>query len=436
MLAPIEFSRVESVLTSPRGWLDLAIVALCLAIAWLIDRRIVQRIRARSPGPASGGRGRLRAGMARGLFSFLAIVLLVIARAGYPRFNGDPIFIDIAIPLLIALAAIRITVYVMRRIFADRAWLKTSERAIAFTMWGVVVLYFVGALPEIRRELDSIVIPFGDSSVSLFTIGTGVFAVVVTLVVTLWLSSMLEQRVMAATSMDTSIRAVIAKVLRAVLLVVGVLVALKSIGFDLTLLTVFSGALGIGIGLGLQKLAANYISGFTILLDGSIRLGDMVTVDNRHGVITRVTARYVVVRSLDGIEAIVPNETLVTTTVLNHTSTNPEVRMGVAVQIAYDSDVDLAIRLMEEAARAEPRVVIESSPPTAYLLGFADSGINLELGVWLRDPEKGLLALRSAINRRIFASFRANGIVIPYPRRDVQLLGPAPSHLPPAAPPG
>ncbi len=424
MLAPIEFSRLEDVLSGPKGWVDLAIVALCLTVAWLIDRRVEQRARAKAPRAGSGAR--LRAGIARGLFSLLAIVLLLIARAGYPRFGGDPIFINIAIPLLIALAAIRITFYAMRKVFADRTWLKSSERMIAFTMWGFVVLYFVGALPEIRRELDAIVIPFGESPVSLLTIGTGVLAVVVTLIVTLWLSGMLEQRVMGATTLDSSTKTLLAKVLRAVLLVVGVLVALKSIGFDLTLLAVFGGALGVGIGLGLQKLAANYISGFTILLDRSIRLGDMITVDNRYGIVARVTSRYVVVRSLDGIEAIVPNETLVTTTVLNHSSTTPEVRMSLPVQIAYDSDVDLALRLMEEAARAEPRVVTTPFPPTAFLMSFADSGINLELGLWLRDPENGLLGLRSAINRRIFASFRANGVVIPYPRRDVQLLGAAP----------
>ncbi len=430
MLAPIEFSRVEEMLSGPRGWLDLAVVLVCLAIAWLFDRRVARHARARTSGPAPVGHQRLRAGVARALFSLMAIALLIGARAGYRRFGGDTIFIDIAIPMLVALAAIRITVYVMRKIFADRAWLGTSEWAIAFTMWAFVVLHFVGALPEIRRELDGIVIPLGQSSVSLLTIGTGMVAIIFTLIVTLWLSGMVEQKVMGNASLDTSTKAVLAKVVRAVLLVVGVMVALNAIGFDLTLLAVFGGALGVGIGLGLQKLAANYISGFVILLDRSIRLGDMITVDNRYGVVARVTSRYVVVRSLDGIEAIVPNETLVTTTVLNHSSTTPEVRMAVTVQISYDSDVDLALRLMEEAARAEPRVVTGPFAPTAFMMGFADSGINLELGVWLRDPESGLLALRSAINRRIFASFRANGVVIPYPRREVQLLGAAAAPTP------
>ena len=127
---------------------------------------------------------------------------------------------------------------------------------------------------------------------------------------------------------------VISKVVRALLLAFGVLIALQAVGIDLTLLTVFGGALGVGIGLGLQKLASNYIAGFTILLDRSIRLGDVITVDNRFGVVAKLTSRYVIVRSLDGVEAVVPNETLVTTTVLNHSYTNREVRVGLTVQVS------------------------------------------------------------------------------------------------------
>ena len=211
------------------------------------------------------------------------------------------------------------------------------------------------------------------------------------------------------------------------LLVLGVLFALQAVGIDLTLLSVFGGALGVGIGLGLQKLASNYIAGFTILLDRSIRLGDMITVDNRFGVVTKVTARYVVVRSLDGIEAIVPNETLVTTTVLNHSYSSRDVRIGVPVQVGYGSDLELALQLMAEAAHGEARVLKAPDPPAAFVVRFADSGIDLELGFWIDDPENGQGNLRSAINRAIWRAFRANGISIPFPQREVRIIGgPAP----------
>ena len=236
-----------------------------------------------------------------------------------------------------------------------------------------------------------------------------------------------------------------AKTIRALLLVVAVLVALQAVGLDLTLLSVFGGALGVGIGLGLQKLASNYIAGFTILIDRSIRLGDMITVDTRHGVVTRVTSRYVVVRSLDGVEAIVPNETLVTTTVLNHSYTSRDVRLGIPVQVSYDSDLDVALRLLEAAGGSHPRVMKSPNPPSAFVVRFAESGIDLELGVWILDPENGQLNLRSDLNRAIFRAFTEHGITIPYPQRELRILdasgtasaqgavGTRPAGLPPAA---
>src|SRR5207253_6185468 len=182
-----------------------------------------------------------------------------------------------------------------------------------------------------------------------------------------------EQQLLKTTGGDRNVRVVLAKFFRAMLILVGVLVALSVVGIDLTVLSVFGGALGVGIGLGLQKLASNYIAGFTILLDRSIRMGDMITVDNRFGVVTAVTSRYVVVRSLDGVEAIVPNETLVITTVLNHSYSNKEIKIGLPMQISYDSDLELAIKLMEQVALGEPRTLrAASTAPLVHVLGFAE----------------------------------------------------------------
>jgi small-conductance mechanosensitive channel len=185
---------------------------------------------------------------------------------------------------------------------------------------------------------------------------------------------------------------------------------------------VFGGALGVGIGLGLQKLASNYIAGFTILLDRSIRLGDLVTVDNKTGVVSRVTSRYVVVRGGDGLEAIVPNETLVTTTVLNHSYTSTEIRIAIQVQISYDSDLERALALLIEVALQEPRVMRGQRQPAALVLNLAESGINLELGVWISDPHiQG--GLKSALYQKTLKIFAENDIRIPYPRRDVRVEG-------------
>ena len=231
----------------------------------------------------------------------------------------------------------------------------------------------------------------------------------------------------------------LAKFIRAVLIVVAVLIALEQIGFDLTLLTVFGGALGVGIGLGLQKLASNYIAGFTILLDRSIRIGDLVTVDGRTGVVSNATSRYVVVRSGDGVEAIVPNETVVTTTVLNHSYTSPQIRIAVQVQVAYDSDVEKALGLLTEIALREPRVLRDAQAPKSFLVNFGDSGITLELGVWINDPHVGQLDLKSSLNRAILKEFGANGIQIPFPQREIRIVGAIPAQpdnrkIPPSSP--
>jgi small-conductance mechanosensitive channel len=420
MLAPIDFSRIETALSTRPGWVELGLVVVCLASAWLVERRA---LRARGEDDVAQKKRRLHASFTRVVFPITAIALVVLASFAYGRYVAAPFFLAIAAPMLIALAAIRMIVYGMRRLFHAERWLPTSERTIAFTIWGLVLLYFVGLLPEIASALDEVQIPIGKTHVSLMAIGTAILAVVFTLIVTLWISGMIEQRLARATQLDVNLRVVLGKFVKAVLLVVAVLVALSTIGFDLTLLSVFGGALGVGIGLGLQKLASNYIAGFTILLDRSIRLGDMVTVDGRTGAVSKVTSRYVVVRSLDGVEAIVPNETLVTTTVLNHSYSTRNIRIAMPVQISYDSDVEKALALMEQIARATPRVLPDPNAPAAFLVSFGDNGINLELGLWIGDPENGQGNLRSEINRAILKAFATNDIRLPSPQRDVRIVG-------------
>jgi|WetSurMetagenome_2_1015567.scaffolds.fasta_scaffold102001_2 small-conductance mechanosensitive channel len=429
MLPAIDFLRVEAALSRPAGWIDLALVLACFALGWLADRRLRLRTN-RTHDVIRVGAG----GVNRLIFPLVTLLLLVVATVLYQRYR-TPFFLALALPAAVALALIRLFVYALRGVFPRASWLATSERAVSFTVWGILLLYFLGILHDIAADLDALVIPIAKSHVSVLDIGKAVLVVLLTLAITLWISSFIENRLMQAEQLDSSLRALAAKAVRAVLLVLAVLIALNAVGLDLTLLSVFGGALGVGIGLGLQKLASNYIAGFTILLDRSIRLGDMITVDNRFGVVTKVTARYVVVRSLDGIEAVVPNETLVTTTVLNHSYSSRETRIGVPVQVAYGADLELALQLMVEAAHGEARVLKAPNPPAALVVRFADSGIDLELGFWINDPENGQGNLRSAINLAIWRAFRANAIGIPFPQREVRIIGgPAPVSAGPAGP--
>ncbi len=431
MLAHLDFHRLEAALGNPLHWLELALVLLCVGLAWAIDRRLERNAREAT---AVRKHPRLAAGLGRIVFSLLGLLFLGIARPAFLLTGATPLFIDVAIPLLVALAVIRMLVYVMRHFFAHSKWLTTSERAISFAIWLLLILYFLGVFPEIARELDQVTIPIGKTWVSLLTIFKGAAVVFLTLVVSLWISSLFEQR-LAQAELDNNLRAVLSRVVRALILVVGVLIALQSIGFDLTLLTVFGGALGVGIGLGLQKLAANYIAGFTILLDRAIELGDMITVDGRQGRVARVSSRYMLLRGLDGVEIIVPNETVVTTTVLNHSPTSYNVRLAATVRIAYDADVEHALRLMEEAARAEPRALAGSDAPAAFLNLVSDIGIDLEVVLWVSGGNAGAQGVRSDLQRRILAAFGREGIALAPSRRDIRLAdGQAPSRAePPAA---
>ena len=417
--SPIDFYRAHELLVWPNGWLDILLTGFAIGIAWAIDRRIAH---ARTAADVAAGRPPESA-LARVTFPLLAFLLLLVAEWIYERAFGPPLLLTVAIPLSAAMAVIRALNYGLRRLFPAQAWLPTWERTIGAVVWLLLLLYFVGLLPEVISTLDDIEIPLGKTRVTLLSIASAIAVVLGTLLVTLWISGLIEARLNRASRMDRNLRAVLARLVRAVLLAVGVLIALQGVGFDLTVLTVFSGAIGVGIGLGLQKLASNYIAGFTILLDRSIRIGDTITVEGKWvGVVTSVTARYVLVRRLDGVEVIVPNETLVTTTVLNHSHAAPQIRIPITIPVALDTDVERALATLEEAALADPRVLRDKPhAPGAFVAGFADTGVQLELGVWVNDPLVDQLNLRSVIHRAILRAFAERGVALAYPHREVLL---------------
>jgi small-conductance mechanosensitive channel len=230
---------------------------------------------------------------------------------------------------------------------------------------------------------------------------------------------------MTAESLNVNLRVMLAKLGQALLILAAVMVVLPAVGIDLTLLSVFGGMLGVGVGFGLQKIASNYISGFIILMDRSVNIGDLVTIDQHTGQLTKMTARYVVVRSLTGQEALIPNEAIIASTVINHSYSDPRVRLALPIQISYQSDLDTAMRIMEDAALHQARV-LKDPRPGALILQFADSGIDLELGVWIEDPQEGTLGLRSEIYLEIWREFKKQHIEIPYPQREVRILGTPP----------
>src|SRR4030095_5113659 len=252
--------------------------------------------------------------------------------------------------------------------------LGTLERWIALLIWLGVALYLSGVLGDVVASLESVRFSVGKSKISLWDILIGALSVVVTVIAALWFCSSVEARLMGAESLTANSRVVLVRVLKAVLLVVAVLVALSSVGIDLTVLSVFGGALGVGLGLGLQRIASNYVSGFIILLDRSLSIGDMITVDKFYGAVSQINARYTVMKSLDGTETIVPNEMLVSTPVINHSYSNTTVQVVVKLSVAYSADVDRALQILVEAATAQTRVLADP-PPSAFITGFGADGV-------------------------------------------------------------
>jgi small-conductance mechanosensitive channel len=320
------------------------------------------------------------------------------------------------------MALVRFVVYVLRRVFSRAAFIGTFERTIALSIWMIVALHLVGVLDDVVQWLDSHELPIGRAPVSLWTLVTGTVSVLVTLLIALWLGSVLESRLLRTGTVDMNVRVVVARLMRALLIVVGVLLALPLAGIDLTVLSVFGGALGVGLGLGLQRIASNYVSGFIILLDRSLRIGDLITVDKYYGIVTQINTRYTVVRALDGTEAIVPNEMLVSSPVTNHSYTDRRVRVAVKVAVGYETDTQRALALMEEAAASNNRVLADPAP-AALLLGFGADGLELEVGFWIADPEQGRLNVQSMVAQTILTRFRADRISIPFPQREVRVTG-------------
>ena len=399
---------------------QVGVLALCLFVAWLITRQVkavLRRRRAADPTVADASEEGLR----RVIFPLTALGLVVLARAVLANWHHINL-LKLAVPLLLAMAVIRLTVHALKRSFPKAGWLASFERAFAFGAWGVVALHLSGVLPTVIDGMEQVAFSIGKAKVNLWMLLQGALTVFVTVLVALWVAGVIESRLMRTEGLDGNLKLVFTRLSRGLLVVLAVAIGLPLVGIDLTALSVFGGALGVGLGFGMQKIAANYVSGFILLLDRSIRIGNLISVGNERGIVSQITTRYTVLKGMTGIESIVPNETLVGSIVQNETFTDPKVRVSVPIQVSYATDLEKAMAIMVEAAQAQPRVMSDPAPG-AFLEAFADSGINLQLGFWIRDPAEGTLGIRSAINMQIWRRFKEEGIEIPFPQREVRVLG-------------
>jgi small-conductance mechanosensitive channel len=394
--------------------LQVSVIVACALVAWLALRRL----------RGEGARPSLLFG--RGVVDgalFPAALLLLVLTARWALAPFMPVgLLRLAVPLLLSLLVIRIGAGVLRAALPASRAVRVVERSLSWVVWVGLVLWVTGVLPRLAEALDEITWTLGGTPVSLLAIINGGVSAATVLVLALWVSTAIEQRLLSGAQPGgeaLSLRKIAANATRALLLFVGVLLALSAAGIPLGALGVLGGAIGVGIGFGLQKLAANYVSGFVILAERSLRIGDLVRLEGFEGRITDIHTRYTVIRALNGRESIVPNEMLITQRVENASLADPRLMLQTTVTVAYGTDLEALMPELVQAVRAVPRVVPEPGP-TVQLSAFAADGLELTIPFWIADPENGQGNVRSEVNLAILRTLGARGIEIPYPQRVVR----------------
>lgn len=406
-----EFQELLRSLTTQSALTEAAVLIGCLGVSWLVCAALRRVLHIQ--GAVLFGRSVVD-GV---LFPVFALVLALIAKQVLVGVVKVAVF-KVAVPILISLVLIRLTVRVLSAAFPNSHWMRVIERFVSWIAWIAVVLWVTGVMPAVLEQLDGVRWKIGGAQLSLRNLIEGTLTAGVVMVLALWISAAVERKIIRGTGDDLSMRKMAANIVRAVLLFIGLLFAMSAVGIDLTALSVLGGAVGVGLGFGLQKIAANYVSGFVILAERSLRIGDMVKVDNFEGRITDIRTRYTVIRALNGREAIVPNEMLITQRVENSSLADPRVLITSVVQVAYGTDIRALQPKLIDAIGAVPRVIADPAP-AVQLSAFGADGIELTLQFWIGDPENGQGAVKSEVNFAVLDVLDAEGIEIPFPQRVV-----------------
>jgi small-conductance mechanosensitive channel len=404
---------------SPGDWvLQVAVLMAGVFFGWVLARRLCRRVHVDERWQFGKG------DFERVAFPLFALLLTWLGKLTLDYFGHDVALLELVEPLLVAFAFTRIASYILGHIIAEGAVQRSVIKLLRWLAWIGVVLHIAGLLPEILATLDSVGFTFGKDKqeITALDLLKGVLAMFLTVTLAMWISRITESRVLASESMEVTTRVVITKVVRIATLFAAVFIALPMAGIDVTTLSIFSGALGVGLGFGLQKIASNYVSGFIVLIDHSLRIGDVVTVDGRRGEVKAIESRYTVIKGGDGIESIIPNEKLITESVSHHSYSTPQISLALGVWITYESDVDKACELLAGVARSEPRILTEPSP-VARVKQLGENGVELDLTVWMAHPAAaGEGDLKSVLFKLILKRFKEGGIEIPYPRRDIRMI--------------
>lgn len=418
-------------LQSPGVWVELSALLLSVVMAYCVTRWLAYRMAKAAQAqflvdgdvavlPQSDSVWFGRRTLDGLLFPVLALALVYLSKKLLDDDNPQVAILTVAVPVLLSLTVIRFFARVLTGVFPNSSGARLVERGVSWLAWACAVLWILGFLPFLLDELDAIYISFGKTKISLRMMGEGILSSTVVLMLALWLAGAVEKRVLNQAVEDLSMRKAAVNAVRALLLLLGLLIALSAVGVDLTALSVLGGALGVGLGFGLQKLASNYVSGFVILLERSLRIGDTVRVDNFEGRITDIKTRYTLIRAANGHESVVPNEKLITERAENLSLADPNVAITTQIQVGYDSDPVQVQAILCKAASDQNRVLPDPLP-IAHLSNFAPDGLEFTLVFWIADPQNGQLNVRSDVHIAVLEGLRAAKVVIPYPQRVVHM---------------
>jgi len=399
--------------------IQLCLIALTLLVCWYLtpgikewrEKEIVNKNRAllRFVPTSLSIHQSLIASLILPVIWLLALSLLLLIGAAI---DTSYQLIKIAVSLLAAWVFINLTTGMLRN--------KALSKFIAIVVWSVAALNILNLIGPVTDVLDGIGLTVGELRISALIVIEGVFLLIILLWLAILISQFVDQQIRKSTDITPSVKVLISKLVKISLIIIAVVVAISSVGIDLTAFAVFSGAVGIGIGLGLQKSIANLFSGMLLLMDKSIKPGDLITVGDTYGRVESLNARYASVKRMDGTEHLIPNENLISQEVINWTHTDKLIRPDIVIGVHYQSDIRKAMELCIQSA-IEAKRVLDSPEPECLLIGFGDNSVDLKLRFWIKDPENGLLNVKSEILLGIWDKFREHDIEIPYPQRDLHI---------------
>jgi small-conductance mechanosensitive channel len=396
---------------------EVAAVAACLWAAWGLGRVL------RSARPRRG----LIAGLVVVAPPVVALLLVALARGLVAAAHFDTGLLDAALTLIGAYAAVRFGVFLFAVSLGNQSWMRHWENRLSLLIWLAIAADFLGWMDPIIATLDSIGLAAGHTRITVWSALKLLFTLTLFVLVAAWISRWVDRRLKRLDTLAPSTRIGIAKFANAFIIGLSILLGLNAAGVDLTALTVLTGAVGLGLGFGLQSIAANFVSGFVLLMDRSIKPGDVISLSGQSGTSTEnfgwvqeLRGRYVVVRDRDGVEMLVPNQQLISNAVINWSYTDPRIRLKLPVRISYQDDPEQALQLLLVACEGQRRV-LRDPLPVSRLMHFGDSGIELELRFWISDPQDGVNNVRSDVNRAIWRLFKERNITIPVTQHEVRM---------------